>query len=316
MTRPFDATQTAQGAGTRKGTCAVVVTYRPDIALLREAIEAIRPQVGHVVIVDNASSMPGFDAFAVEAAEHGCELVVGNDNRGLAAGFNTGIARARAAGATHVLLLDQDSVASPAMVGALLQAHRDLSQTHRIAAVGAQFVDPRDGDVAPFVRIGFPFNRKKIGGARQRIECDFLISSGCLIPLSVIDDVGEMDASLFIDNVDLDWCFRAKHAGYRLFGICDARMQHSIGESVRTSRLTRTPVFIHRPARLYYLMRNRLLLYRRRHTPATWIAQDVPRLVAKFIRMGVFIGPRLRNAKAMLRGILDGVRGRSGVMTP
>ena len=37
-----------------------------------------------------------------------------------------------------------------------------------------------------------------------------LISSGCLIPLSAIDTIGEMDEELFIDHVDTDWFLRAK----------------------------------------------------------------------------------------------------------
>lgn len=301
-------------AGRQGRVCAVVVTYRPDVALLRKALAAIRPQVDALLLVDNATDCPRFHALKDEASASGLAVHVEPENRGLAAGFNRGIDHARASGCDYVLLLDQDSIPAPGMVAALRDAHRALSAARSVAAVGPCFIDPRDGAVAPFVRIGFPFNRKQVAAAGQRVACDFLISSGCLIPLAIIDDVGAMDATLFIDNVDLDWCFRARARGHALYGIADARMQHSIGDAVRTSRLTRTQVFIHSPARLYYLMRNRLLLYRRVHTPATWIAQDMPRLLAKFLRMAVFVGPRRANAAAMLRGIRDGLLGRSGRM--
>lgn len=310
-----DIASSRTDAGSRRGdVCAVVVTYRPDVALLREAIAAVAPQVGGVIVVDNATQCAALDALVRELDSVGVVVVRSARNLGLAAGFNRGIAHARDAGFGHVLLLDQDSVAAPDMVAQLHDALEALADDGKVAAVGAQFVDPRSGATAPFVRVGFPFNRKVPGGAGQRIRCDFLISSGSLLPLAVVDDVGAMDASLFIDNVDLDWCFRARHRGYTLHGICDARMRHSIGDALRPSRWRRGGIFIHSPSRLYYLTRNRLLLYRRAQTPMVWIAQDVPRLLGKFLRMSLLIAPRGDNARAMLRGIRDGLLGRAGAM--
>src|SRR5690606_16480623 len=295
---------------------AVLVTYHPDVSLLRSVLAAVQSQVGHVVLVDNGTRDRQFDACLEDAVAGGCEVVRSDTNLGLAAGFNTGIARARSHGSAFVLLLDQDSVASPDMVRTLLDNHEALSRRVRVGAVGAQFIDPRNGSVAPFVRIGFPFNRKLQGGHGQQVECDFLISSGSLLPLRVIDDVGAMDASLFIDNIDLDWSFRARAAGYALYGICDARMRHSIGDELLQAWWTRKGIFIHSPTRLYYLMRNRLLLYRRSHTPMLWVAQDVPRFFGKLLRRAVLVAPRRANARAMLRGAWDGLRGRSGQAAP
>lgn len=305
--------QDPAGAGLQaNAVCAVMVTYNPDLDVLDRALAAVAGQVGWTIVVDNAS--PSVDAGRLETTSHrhGCVFERLLRNSGLAAGFNIGIARAREAGFRFVLLLDQDSILERSAVRVMLEGYGDLSCMHKVAAVGAQFVDPRNGAVGPFVRIGFPFNRKLPGGPGERVRCDFLISSGSLVPLDVIDDVGAMDEALFIDNVDLDWCFRATRLGYRLYGICDARMQHSIGDALRPSRFRRHGVFIHGPLRLYYLTRNRLLLYRRAHTPATWVAQDVPRLVGKFLRMALLIPPRGENARAMLHGIRDGLLGRSG----
>jgi rhamnosyltransferase len=309
-----DASTGGMGKGGR--VCAIVVTYQPDVDLLREVIEAIVPQVAGTVVVNNATKCAELDALTGKWAREGVVVIGSERNVGLAAGLNLGIAHARAAGFEFVLLLDQDSVASPDMVRTLLDNHEALSRRVRVGAVGAQFIDPRNGSVAPFVRIGFPFNRKLQGGHGQQVECDFLISSGSLLPLRVIDDVGAMDASLFIDNIDLDWSFRARAAGYALYGICDARMRHSIGDELLQAWWTRKGIFIHSPTRLYYLMRNRLLLYRRSHTPMLWVAQDVPRFFGKLLRMSVLVAPRRANARAMLRGAWDGLRGRSGKAAP
>lgn len=297
-----------------RGVCAVIVTYRPDAGILRLALQACREQADEVFVFDNASPAEAFDGLA--DALDGVELRRSPDNIGLAAAHNRGIAFARERGFRFVLLLDQDSVPEPGMLAALREAFDDLSRSRRVAAVGAVAVDARNGLVAPFVRIGFPFNRKLPAQPGDRIECDFLISSGSLIPLDVLHVVGGMDPGLFIDNVDLDWSFRARACGFALFGIGAARMRHAIGDALRPSRLQRGGAFVHRPVRLYYIMRNRVLLYRRKATPAAWVGQDLLRLPLKFALTLLFQPPRLRYLQRMLSGLRDGLRGVDGPAPP
>ena len=134
-----------------------------------------------------------------------------------------------------------------------------------------------------------------------------------LIPLPVIEVIGEMDEGLFIDSVDLEWCFRATAKGFALYGICSAKMQHNLGDEVTPMWfIRRRNVIRHSPTRLYYMMRNRILLYQRRSTPLRWIAQDIIRLLFKFLLFFLFVKPRLKNARMMLCGIGDGILGREG----
>ncbi|HJQ43476.1 MAG TPA: glycosyltransferase family 2 protein [Jatrophihabitantaceae bacterium] len=284
--------------------CAVLVTYHPDPAVLLEAVSAIRPQVHSLVVVDNGGTPP---------LPAGVEVLRQDGNVGLAAAQNAGIGWARARGATHVLVLDQDSVPAADMVAQLRAGLQRLSSQGRVAAVGPRYRDPRESRDAPFIKVAFPMSRKLWCDPQSPdIETDFLISSGALIPMSVLDDVGDMDAGIFIDNVDMEWSFRARSKGYTLYGVCAATMEHTLGDA-------REPVFggaarvvRHGPVRLYFIMRNRVALYRRPYTPRVWIAQDVPRVFVKFAIFSVLAGPRLRNIRYMLRGLADGVRGRTG----
>ena len=285
--------------------CAVLVAYRADPAVLARALDAVRPQVGAVVVVNNGD--PALDAGP------GDVLLQQDGNVGLAAGQNAGIAWARAHGFTHVLILDQDSVCGPEMVVTLLAALADLGATSRVAAVGPVFRDPREDRPAPFVRVAFPMSHKLwCDGSSRYVQCDFLISSGALIPLAVLDDVGGLDDGLFIDNVDMEWSFRVRDRGYALFGVCAATMTHHLGDDRHPVLAGRAQVVRHGPVRLYFIMRNRVALYRLPHTPRVWIAQDVPRVFAKFFIFSVLVGPRPRNVRFMLRGLLDGFRGRRG----
>ncbi|MGH8156510.1 MAG: glycosyltransferase family 2 protein [Rhodanobacter sp.] len=294
-------------------TCAVIVSYHPEPALITSLVGVVAPQVGAVVVVDNASDGDWQAALGLALSGHGGTLLGLSRNIGLAAAQNLGIDWARSNGYRCVLLLDQDSEPGEGMVVSLLQALQTLAATSRVAAVGPRFHDRREDRDAPFVRIRFPLNRKLWCAAdSQSIACDFLISSGALIPLDVLDSVGPMNAGLFIDNVDLEWGFRARAQGYALYGVCAATMHHRLGDARRALPFG-GQVVVHGPLRLYYMMRNRLLLYRMPHTPRVWVAQDIPRVLGKLFLFGVLIGPRPRNLRCMLRGLWDGLHGRDGV---
>ena len=293
------------------GVCAVVVTYYPDATLLAAQLDALQVQADGIVVVDNAT--PGDSVRTLCASHPHVELLSLTENIGLAAALNAGITRARETpGMAHVLLMDQDSVPEPGMVAALKTALDRQSQHTRVAAVGTRFLDPREGVDAPFVRIRFPVNRQlHCNGACDELACDFLITSGSLIPFDVLDQLGDMDERLFIDNVDLEWCFRATSKGYALFGVCGARMLHHHGATRHRVPGVPRGVVVHTPRRLFYMMRNRVLLYRRAYTPRRWIAQDLPRLVVKFLLFALLIPPRRKNLRCMLAGLRSGIAGRA-----
>ena len=293
--------------------CAVVVAYRPEPGTIEVLVDSIMAQVGAVVLVDNASGGQWQPALGAELSDGGGALLIQRRNIGLAAAQNLGIDWARMHGYTHVLLLDQDSQPGDNMVASLRRVLHQLSAAGHVAVVGPRFHDLREHHDAPFVRLGFPLNHKLwCEQPAQIVDCDFLISSGMLIPLTVLDRVGPMDAGLFIDNVDLEWGFRAQSQGYTLHGVCAATMHHRLGDARRALPFGLGQVVVHGPVRLYYMMRNRVLLYRLPHTPRVWIAQDVPRVMIKLLIFSVVIAPRWRNLRCMVRGLLDGARGRKG----
>lgn len=288
--------------------CGVLVSYRADPGLLRTALSAIRPQVTALVVADNGTA-----GLAETTADLDVVVLDQGGNVGLAAAQNAGIRWAREHGHTHVLILDHDSVAAPDMVERLLDAEGELVPLGPLGAVGPVFSDPREERPAPFVRVAFPRSTKLwCDGTQPYLRCDFLISSGSLIRLAVLDDVGGMDDGLFIDNVDLEWSFRARSKGYSLYGVCGAAMRHELGDERTPVLGGRAEIVRHGPQRLYFIMRNRVALYRLPHTPRVWIAQDVVRIPFKFVIFAVLVGPRARNVRYMVRGLVDGVRRRSG----
>lgn len=292
--------------------CAVVVTFHPDLPRLGRLLTACLSQVAGLVVVDNGSGAGVQASLRGRGKADGFDVLALDDNLGVAAAQNRGVAWARERECSHVLLFDQDSVPAPDMVRMLLSALAEAPASGWTAAVGPRLLDRRTGASTPFVRIGLLGVTKKACAADgdRLVETDFLVSSGMLIPLAVLDRVGLPEEDLFIDNVDLEWCFRARAKGFALYGVCDAVMEHSVGDDV--IQIGGRVIHRHGPLRQYYIMRNRILLYRRPYSPRGWVAQDFFRMLFKFAVFSLFFSPRRKNISMMLKGIRDGLKGRSG----
>lgn len=298
---------------------AIILTYRPDLEILCKAVASVCPQADRVLIVDNGTPWdPGALLGALAEADRArIEFIWLDANIGVGAGHNRGIEWARARGFTHVLILDHDSVPEPDMVRHLAGAlERLTAQGIRVAAVGPRYADRYTGHISAFVRLGrWKLRRVFCDPARadEALETDFLISSGSLISMAVLDKVGDMNEGFFIDHVDTEWIFRAKALGYRSFGVCDAMMEHSLGTATFYFWLWRwRNVPLHSPERNYYIFRNSLILHRMPHSPRRWVVNDIVRLVAIVIFFPLLAPERWRRVRLIARGIWHGLRKVTG----
>lgn len=302
---------------------AVILTHCPDQSILRRAAASLCPQIERIVIVDNGSRWDAQELLnALPVTDRGrIEFIWLDTNIGVGAGHNRGIQWARTSGFSHVLILDHDSIPRPGMVRYLVAALDRLeAQGIPVATVAARFVDRDTGRIAPFVRLG-PWKLTQVTcdspptgePTGELLEIDFVISSGTLIPMQVLDKVGDMNEGLFIDHVDTDWILRCKAQGYRSFGVCDAVMEHSVGNTTFRfwfGRWRNTP--LHDPERDYYLFRNSINLYRMPHAPWRWIVGDFVRLLGLAIIFPAFAPDRWRRIQLIARGIWHGLWGVTG----
>lgn len=290
---------------------AIVVTYYPKLDALGELLNALRPQVNSVVIVDNGSDKSLGDWLEPYYSQgiHGIFL---GTNTGVAAAQNTGIAWARQHGADHVVLFDQDSVPALDMIDRLAEAIRLVQgQGHKVGAVGPRYVDDRNEGRPSFSRLtGLRKKNVFCKKGDQFVSSDFVISSGALIPISTLDEVGQMIDGLFIDQVDIEWCLRAKSFGFQSYGVCGAEMRHSLGEAPLS--FLRRKFLHHGPLRHYYIFRNAVWLLFKPYVPLGWKWLFVRTLVLRFGFYISIVPPRLTNFRMMALGIWHGLRGRLG----
>ncbi|MGZ5078691.1 MAG: glycosyltransferase family 2 protein [Usitatibacter sp.] len=294
---------------------SITVAFNPDPERLAAQIQALRGQVGEIILVDNSSDPP-VGKLLGELAGPGLQLIALEENMGVAAGFNVGVRQARSRGAEFVLLLDHDSVPTPGMVDLLVAGYERcaaLPAGASVAAVGPRINDLRDQREYPFIQMGWMSNRhvRCTGAEDDLVACDFLISSGSLIPVRSFATVGEFDEALFIDSVDLEWCCRARARHFALYGVCTARLDHQLGDERRVF-LRAIKLVVHSPERIYYMTRNRLLLYQRAYMPLKWKVKDLLRFLAKFAATVLLVRPRRENARMTLWAIRDALAGRGG----
>lgn len=292
---------------------AVVVTYEPDGEALRRLLHALRHQVAGAVVIDNGSSLAIESVVGQDLlADPWCELVRLPSNLGVAAAQNVGIERARETGADFLALFDQDSEPAPDMISKLLGvASLKLSEGVRVAAVGPRYMDERQDNPPPFIRIeGVSVKRMACPSPQAVVEVDYLIASGSLIPMAALDTVGAMREDLFIDYVDIEWGLRAKLAGFRSFGVCGARMRHDLGNEPIDLLGRKIP--LHSPLRHYYHFRNAVRLYAEKGLPWNWKVADGWRLLLKYGFYSLFARPRGEHWRMMSLGIAHGLTRRMG----
>jgi rhamnosyltransferase len=287
--------------GRLSNVSAVIVAYYPDPDTLRRVAAAITPQVNGVLIVANDGgawtfSLPQEVTLAKQAA-----------NIGLGAAYNLAAQWALSHGATHLLLLDQDSVPAPGMVEKLREAFK---QPGAVAASGPLWRDSRTGEDGFFVRFARWGTRRYRPAIGEVVPVDFLISSGLLVALDALADIGPFDEKLFIEHVDSDWALRARAKGYRLYGIADARLDHAFGEATAWPLGLRRRVFVYPPERNYYLLRNSIVMWRRYYVPWRWVFHDLRRTGALMLIYAFCIPPRPQRLSAMFRAVRDGVKMR------
>lgn len=291
---------------------AIVVTFNPVLERLALVLEALRPQVEAVVIVDNGSDGEVIPWLRTRQAESDVTVHALGENLGIAAALNRGIDHALSRGATHLLLMDHDSIAAPDMVATLLAAEEELLRHGvPVAAVGPRFRDASYSAPAPFIRVrGLRVERIRCTDGMQNVEVDYLITSGSLVRAEAIRRVGLMDERLFVDYVDLEWGLRAGAAGFASYGCCAAVLDHQLGDRVQRFLWREVPV--RSPLRHYYLIRNACLLYRRPYVPAGWKFVDGSRLPLKLVYYSLFAAPRRAQIRMMFTGLLHGLMNKGG----
>lgn len=281
----------------KENICAVVVTYFPGEGLSDRVLRA-KEQVGHAVIVDNATSGEALERVQAATCLPGIDWIQNPANLGIATALNQGVEWARQHGYKWALLLDDDTVPGPEMVATLIRAFEEFPDRNRLAIIGTN-------------RILNPGN-EQLSLNRWWTIGDTVITSGSLLELSAAQRIGPFRDEFFMDFVDFEYCLRARSMGFQIVEILIPTMQHFIGDRKTVRRLGLTIFeFNHRPWRSYYKIRNFMFVAREYlFKDPRWVFRMSWGMAKVSVVAALIEDSRIPKLRYTLLGFYDGLLGR------
>jgi GT2 family glycosyltransferase/lipopolysaccharide/colanic/teichoic acid biosynthesis glycosyltransferase len=212
---------------------------------------ALRGMEGEVFVVDNASD--DGSAEMVRAKFPGVHLIENRENIGFSRANNQALSRARG---ELLLLINPDTIVQEEtfrVMQAFFHSHPDAG------LAGCKILNP-DGSFQLPCRRGFPtpwvaftkifglstlFPGSRLLGRynltyldpEETYPVDAVSGSFMMIRREVYEGIGGLDEAFFMYGEDLDWCYRVRQAGSRVYYVHDTAIVHFKGESTRRSNI-------------------------------------------------------------------------------
>ena len=236
---------------------------------LRTCLQSVRDEgsalEAEIIVVDNAST--DGSAAMVAAEFPWVQLIRAPRNGGYAYGNNLALREARG---SSLMLLNPDTRVPPGGFAMLLER---LHADRRVGIVGPKLLRP-DGSMHLASRRSFPtppvafyrfsglsriFPRSSRFGRYNLtfldpdvpVEVDSVCGACMLLRREVIDQIGLLDERFFMYGEDLDWCLRARQAGWIVRYEPATVYLHQHG-AASSKRAVRTTFYFFRAMDLFY----------------------------------------------------------------
>jgi O-antigen biosynthesis protein len=264
---------------------------------LQKALKGIRSEI---FVIDNASD--DGSAEMVRRRFPRVRLIANAANLGFAKANNIALKKARG---KFILLINPDTIVQEDTIRVMaefLQSHPE------IGLAGCKILNP-DGSFQPACRRGFPtpwvaftriigfsklFPNTKLFGkynltylnTEETYPVDAVSGSFMMVRKETFTQVGGLDESYFMYGEDLDWCYRIRQAGWRIFYVHSTQIIHYKGESTRRSSLDEI--------RMFY---DAMHLFVEKHFRSSRLFKIVLRLSIGIVSFAAFITSALRPLK-------------------
>ena len=228
----------------KRNFAACVILYHPkkeDIANLFTYCS----KVEKVYILDNTEGKSNENLFI---GMDNVSYFWDGENKGLSIRLNAACQKAIADKFDYLLTMDQDSSFLEENIDHYFKAILNFEEKEKVAVYGLEYSKNDINDTT-----------------ENYLEVDHLITSASVMNLKLYNKIGGFDENLFIDGVDIDYCFSALTKGFKNIKFARNFFNHSLG--VRTRRgsiftlyLIKKNVSVHSPLRVYYMCRNMLYI--------------------------------------------------------
>jgi GT2 family glycosyltransferase len=300
-------------SGTKPARAVAIVLNWNGREVLAAALSSLlaqqQPPV-HIIVVDNASTDGSPECIFRDFPQ--VQLIRNSSNLGYAGGCNMGIAEAAKYQPDYVLLINNDVVVERDLLEQLIQEAERDPQIGILAPAVKRMDAPELLDSA-YGRIRFhhvivdrlgesePAGRSFV----QAMDVDCVFGAVLLVRYELFSKVGDFDADFWMFLEEVEFCFRARQAGFRIRYFPRTTAYHHGGHSTLKSGINEL--------RTYLVRRNSVLFMKKHGTCMRW-CRFLPAAAASLLFVGA--GSLLRwNWTALAvrwRGYRDGMLGCKG----
>lgn len=223
-----------------------------------------------VILCDNGSTDGSAEMVKSEFPQ--VIIIENNKNLGFAAGNNPGIKKARG---RYILLLNTDTEVPSDTFAAMIS----FMDNHDDAGAATCKLLLPDGSIDPACHRGFPtpwvaftyltkleklFPHTKLFGEYHQgykdlstiHEVDCIVGAFFMVRREVVREIGLLDEAYFMYGEDIDWCYRIRQKGWKIFYNPTVTMLHKKKQSGRAnilrSRRVTTEIYFHTYNWLFY----------------------------------------------------------------
>lgn len=269
-----------------------VILYQPNEMVL-ENIRSYINLTEILYVIDNSNAQSSIVHSLRQYPQ--VNYISMNGNKGIAAALNVGVHQALQDKIDYLITMDQDSKFEEAVFhGYIHMAERLFWKFSNVAVIG----------------INYNGYSQKLPD--QDIEvADEVITSGMIINLRVMEQLGDFIEKLFIDYVDYEYCYRARKAGYLCLMINKYKLNHQVGGM---KPIVKYGIHFqnhneHNAMRQYYMARN-----------AIYVIKKYPRMAMKWmknlikapIKIILVDDDKVSKSKGYIKGIIDGLHNYYG----
>lgn len=226
------------GQATAAETTIVVLNWRRADETVRCLESLARADLGgaRVLVVDNGSGDGSVER--IQQRFPAQRILALPENRGYAGGNNAGIGAALADGARAVLLLNNDTEVARDFLVPLLWSLNSDPLAAAVSSAILRMDHPELLDVAYLSLywghgIVIHHGVNALPGEGFQSRCDVDVAVGCSVLLSgaALRALGPLNADYFAYHEEVDWCTRARRAGYRILYQPLSRVWHGGSKS-------------------------------------------------------------------------------------
>ena len=221
-----------------KRILAFVITYYPDVTLLKENLHSFSSAIDKVILWDNT---PDGDATVKQIALEDDKMIymTQKENKGISYALNIAWQEACKNGFDYLLTMDQDSV----------------WENFELYLKTALSKDAPKGIYGPEVRTNkFPY---------QVFEpVDYVITSGMLVPVDILNQVKGYRTDFFVDGIDLEFCLRSKQNNICTYRLSHCRLRQRFGTPKTIALIGHHHTSNYSPIRIKEILKTHIIILR------------------------------------------------------